>query len=583
MKSKHSMPRPSAGDAAIVFHSLVEMPPLPVSLGSTLSSKTGTWRYIRPLYEDKTPPCNHACPAGNDVVHYVASLRDGHAEDAWRTLVAENPLPGVCGRVCPHPCERECNRGEFGGAIGIHALERYLADQAAAHGWRLERAAAGRPEHIAIVGSGPAGLSAAYHLARLGYQPTVFEAESQPGGLLRYGIPAYRLPKSVLDREIAHIESLGVRFQLNKRLGDNLSWQQLAEMDATFLALGQGLSQPLHVPGEGTAGVHAGLDFLRRVARGETVQLGARVIVIGGGNTAMDAARTAARLGASVTVAYRRTEAEMPAVAEEVAEARAEGVAFRFLAAPLELLAEQGRVRGLRLQEMRLGPPDASGRARPEPVPGAEFTLTADAVIVAVGQVLDTAPLAGSGIGAEGRRIATGAAAETALPGVFAGGDAATGEGTVAQAVGSGKRAALAIARYLRTGRLEGLPARDETVHATERTAAAAIARAEDLNADYIEVAPRPELGGWTPVKLRGDFSEVIPGLSDQAAAGEAARCISCGTCIACDTCLIFCPDVAIARVPGGRYSIAYDYCKGCGVCAEECPRSAMRMMEEGQ
>jgi len=577
------MPTTQAPDEPIVFRTLADMPPLPVSLGATLTSKTGSWRYIRPRYEDKTPPCNHACPAGNDVVHYIAALRDGHVEAAWHTLIAENPLPGVCGRVCPHPCESDCNRGEFGGAIAIRALERYLADEAAAHGWRPERAAARRPGRIAIVGSGPAGLSAAYHLARLGYEPTIYEAASQPGGLLRYGIPAYRLPKAVLDREIANIESLGVRLALGQRLGDDLSWQELAGMDAVFLALGQGVSRPLGVPGEGVPGVFAGLDFLRRVAQGEPVQLGRRVLVIGGGNTAMDAARTAARLGAEVTVVYRRTQAQMPAVAEEVAEARREGITFRFLATPLEVLGSSTRVRGLRCQEMRLGAPDASGRSQPEAVPGAELTLDADAVIVAVGQALDEAPLAGSSVAIQSGRIVAGAAAETAAAGVFAGGDAATGEGTVAQAVGSGKRAALAIDHYLRSGRLAGLPPLYGAAHATERTASQAIVGAEDLNADYIEVAPRPELEGWTPVSLHGDFGEVNPGLSDAAATREAERCISCGTCIACDTCLIFCPDVAIARAAGGRYTIAFDYCKGCGICAKECPRSAMRMEEEGQ
>jgi len=584
MKSKHSMPKPAAPDAPITFASLAEMPPLPVSLGSTLNNKTGTWRYIRPLYEDKTPPCNHACPAGNDVVRYIGALRDGDVEAAWRILVAENPLPGVCGRVCPHPCEHECNRGEFGGAIVIHAIERFLADEAAAHGWAVERSQARHPEHVAIVGSGPAGLSCAYHLARLGYQPTVYEAQAQPGGLLRYGIPGYRLPKDVLDREIAAIERLGVRFALNQRLGDNLGWPALAAADAVFLATGQGLSRPLRIPGEGLAGVISGLELLRRVACGQRVEPGAQAIVIGGGNTAIDAARTAARLGATVTLVYRRTQAEMPAIPAEVAEARAEGISFRFLAAPIEVLDDAGRVHGVRFQQMRLGEPDASGRARPEPVPGEEFTLPADTLIVAAGQEIDGSPMRGSGIGIERGRILAGDAAQTGVPRVFAGGDAATGEGTVAQAIGSGKRAALAIDRFLRTGSFEGLPpAAAGAVHAVERRATSVVVRAASLNADYIAPAPAPQMAGWVPMQIKGDFAEVNPGLSPAAAASEAARCISCGTCIACDTCLIFCPDVAIARAEGGRYTIAYDYCKGCGICATECPRAAMRMEEEGQ
>lgn len=584
MKSKLSMPKPEAADASIAFASLAEMPPLPVSLASTLNNKTGTWRYIRPLYEDKTPPCNFACPAGNDIVRYIGALRHGDLEAAWRILVAENPLPGVCGRVCPHPCERECNRGGFGGAIAIHALERYLADEAAAHRWAVERSQPPRPERIAIVGSGPAGLSCAYHLARLGYQPTIYEAQAQPGGLLRYGIPSYRLPKDVLDREIAAIERLGVRLALGQRLGDNLSWQALEAADAIFLATGQGTSRPLQIPGEGVEGVITGLELLRRVACGQQVDLGGRAIVVGGGNTAIDAARTAARLGASVTVVYRRTQAEMPAIVDEVNEARAEGIELRFLAAPTEVLAEGGRLRGVRFQQMRLGAPDASGRARPEPVPGEEFTLPADSLVVAAGQELDAAPLQGLGLRVERGRIVASEALQTSLARVFAGGDAATGEGTVAQAIGSGKRAALAIDRYLRTGSCEGLPpASNGAVHAVERQAAAVVVRPTDLNADYITPEPAPALAGSVPAAVHGNFAEVNPGISAAVARSEAERCLSCGTCIACDTCLIFCPDVAIARAEAGRYTIAYDYCKGCGICATECPRSAMRMEEEGQ
>jgi len=586
MKSKRSMPRPATPDAPIAFASLAEMPPLPVSLGSTLNNKTGTWRYIRPLYEDKTPPCNHACPAGNDIVRYIGALREGNPQAAWRILVAENPLPGVCGRVCPHPCERECNRREFGGAIAIHALERFLADEAAAHAWAPERSQAHRAGRIAVVGSGPAGLSCAYHLARLGYEPTVYEARNQPGGLLRYGIPAYRLPKDVLDREIAAIERLGVRFVLNRRLGDSLAWQELAAADAIFLAIGQSSSRPLQVPGESAVGVISGLDFLRRVAEGESVgaAAGMKAIVIGGGNTAIDAARTALRLGASVTVAYRRTQAEMPAIADEVAEAREEGVAFRFLAAPIEVLTRSGCACGVRFQEMRLGAPDASGRARPEPVAGQEFTLPADWVLVATGQELDPGPLRSSGVAIEHGHIVVGTATQTGVARVFAGGDAATGEGTVAQAIGSGKRAALAIDHYLRTGSLEGLELPQGTAaHVAPRRVAQAVVRVNDLNADYITPEPAPRLPGRTPRDLVGDLAEINLGLSTQAAMNEATRCISCGTCVSCDTCLVFCPDVAIARAEGGRYAIAYEYCKGCGICATECPRSALRMeMEEG-
>ena len=579
MKSWLKAPR-TPGEP-IIFRSLAEMPPLPVSLGPTLNNKTGSWRYIRPLYEDKTPPCNHACPAGSDVVHFIAALREGRLQAAWHTLIAENPLPGVCGRVCPHPCETDCNRTGLGGAIAIHSLERYLADEAAVRGWRPEPPRARRPGRIAIVGSGPAGLSCAYHLARLGYQPTVFEAEDEIGGLLRYGIPAYRLPKIVVQREVSGIESLGVRFLPGMRLGSNLSWHELLAFDAVFLALGQALSRPLGIPGEETPGFIGGLDYLRRTARGERIDLGPKVIVVGGGNTAIDAARMALRQGAQVTVLYRRTEQEMPAIREEVEEARAEGVTFRFLAAPLQPCVEGGRLRGLRCQEMRLGEPDASGRARPIPIPWSEFELAANTVIAATGQELDVVPLADAGLHIRNGQILTNEATATAIGGVFAGGDAATGEGSVARAIGSGKRAALAIDRYLRSDRLEGFPPLGQAVHAIEPASSQVVVTAQDLNPDYLEVIPRPSLSQRPAAERRGDLAEVNLGLSAEAAAAEAARCISCGTCTACDTCLILCPDVAIARVPGGHYAIHYDYCKGCGICAQECPRAAITMEEE--
>jgi 2-oxoacid:acceptor oxidoreductase delta subunit (pyruvate/2-ketoisovalerate family) len=567
---------PAATDQPIVFHSLADMPRLPVSLGPTLSNKTGSWRYIRPQYEDKTPPCNHACPAGSDVVRYIGALCDRDPEAAWRIVMADNPLPGVCSRVCPHPCEAECNRAELGGAIAIHALERHLADEAMAHGWRPGRTGVQRLEKVAVVGAGPAGLSCAYHLALLGYAPTVFEAENDAGGLLRYGIPIYRLPRQMLDFEIAGFESLGVRFVLNARLGDRLHWPQLQTMDAVFLALGQGLSRPLGTKGEETRGVLGGLEFLRRLAGGRPIQLGRRVIVVGGGNTAMDAARCAIRQGAEVTVLYRRTERQMPAIAGEVEEARAEGVRFHLLAAPIEVLAAGGQVAGLRCVKMSLGEADESGRERPVPIPGSQFDLPADTVIVATGQELDAGPLEESQIRLHDGRIVAGEGGATSVGGVFAGGDAATAEGTVAQAVGSGRRVALAIDRYLGSSKASGS-------HPLGRAMSSAVVRDGDLNLDHVEIIPRPALAQRSPEVRRNDYAEVSPGLPAEAALREAERCISCGTCTACDTCLIFCPDVAIARLQADGYTIAYDYCKGCGICAEECPRAAMSMEEEMQ
>ncbi len=572
----------------IVFRSVEEMPPMPVSLGTTLYNKTGSWRYIRPVYRERTPPCSHACPAGEDIVAYLGLVADGRFREAWECLRRENPFPGVCGRVCPHPCEANCNRERLGGAIAIHEVERFLSDWAAEQGIVPAPGQPTRPERVAVVGSGPAGLSCAYHLALQGYPVTVYEADALPGGMLRTGIPSYRLPREVLNREIAAIEALGVEIRTGMRLGGNLSWDELATYPAVFLALGQQRSRALGVPGEEAEGVLHGLDFLKRVNRGETVPIGRRVVVVGGGNTAMDAARVARRLGAEVTVVYRRSRAEMPAIAEEVEEAEEEGVTFLFLAAPLEVLVEQGHVRGLRATRMRLGEPDASGRRRPEPIPGSEFILEADTVLPALGQEADLEGLPPD-VGVEAGRVRIERSGETTRRGVFAGGDVATGLGTVTAAIGSGKRAALAIGRFLRGEPQPEYPPLPENVRAFPRPVLPEVVTFEELNTAYLRREPRPEARLRPAGERLHDWAEVRQGLELETAVAEGRRCFSCGTCNRCDNCLNFCPDISVRRRGDWHaghptypyYEFDYDYCKGCGVCASECPRHAITMEEE--
>jgi len=590
----------------IVFKTEADMPYLPMTLGTTLVNKTGSWRYIRPLYVDKTPPCNHHCPAGEDIVGYLALVREGKYKEAWELIKQENPFPGVCGRVCPHPCESECNREELGGAIAIHGVERFLADWAVRNeepGTRSESLVTHHSSPVAVVGSGPAGLSCAYHLARLGYPVTVFEALPVAGGMMRVGIPEYRLPREVLDREIADIEALGVEIRTNTRVGSDIGFSDLLEnYQALFIAVGLQRSRRLNIPGEEAKGVVHGLDFLRKVNLGEEVQVGPRVAVVGGGNTAIDAARTALRLGSEVTILYRRSRAEMPAIAEEVEEALAEGIGIRYLVAPTRILAEDGRVSKLECIKMRLGEPDESGRRRPIPVEGSEFIFEVDTVIPAIAQEADISFLEAGGwrlevgswkLEVERGRIVIDAAGATTGPGIFAGGDVATPFGTVAHAIGSGKRAALAIDRYLRGEELPDFPPLDEAVHAVFRDIDPTIVRFEDLNLAYFDETGRPAQP-QRPVEERvSGFQEVNLGLGEKEAQAEAERCFSCGTCNLCDTCFTFCPDVAIARlVPppypmplarldGAGYRVNYDYCKGCGICAEECPRFAISMEEE--
>ena len=584
----------------IVFKTEADMPYLPMTLGTTLVNKTGNWRYIRPVYVDKTPPCNHNCPAGTDVVGYLALLREGKYQEAWELIKQENPFPGVCGRVCPHPCESECNRRELGGAIAIHALERFLADYAmnneATRQQGNEAPVTRHSPPVAIIGSGPAGLSCAYHLARRGYPVTVFEALPAAGGMMRVGIPEYRLPRQVLDQEIADIEALGVEIRTNTRVGSDIKFPDLLrEYQALFVAVGLQRSRKLNIPGEEARGVIHGLDFLKKVNLGEKVQVGPRVAVIGGGNTAIDAARTALRLGSEVTILYRRSRAEMPAITEEVEEALAEGIGIRYLVAPTRILAEDGRVCGLECIETRLGEPDESGRRRPIPVEGSEFTIEVDTVIPAIAQEADLSFLETGNwkLEIEQGRIVINEAGAAVRPGIFAGGDVATPFGTVAHAIGSGKRAALAIDKYLRGEELSDFPPLGEAVYAASRDIDPTIVRFKDLNPAYFEEIERPEQP-QRPVEERvGGFQEVNLGFGEEQARAEAERCFSCGNCNLCDTCLTFCPDVAIARlvappypVPlarlnGAGYKVNYDYCKGCGICAEECPRFAISMEEE--
>ena len=613
--------QPTNRELTIVFESEAQMPDVAMSLGTTLYNKTGTWRYLRPVYCNKTSPCNHACPSGEDIVQYLRWAKEGRYEQALQRILEENPFPGVCGRVCPHPCESECNRAELGGAIAIHAMERFLADLPIARRLPVLKPVEPTAPRVAVIGSGPAGLSCAYQLARNGYNVTVFEALSEPGGMMRVGIPSYRLPRAVLDGEIASIQALGVEIRTGQRLGDNLSWEQLQGYQAVFLAVGQHRSHRLDIAGEDGPGVLPGLTFLRHVNAGEQVGVGPRVAVIGGGNTAMDAARAALRLllrpalsaglGApQVSILYRRSRNEMPAIQEEIEETEGEGIHIEYLTAPVEVLRSAGRVSGLRCTRMRLGAPDERGRRRPEPISGSEYTIDVDTVITALGQEADLSGL--EAVHAAKDLLVINEAGATSKQAVFAGGDAATGFGTVAYAIGSGKRAALAIDLYLRGelsppalltkgGRGDAFPPLTEDVHAAPREMDPTIVHFQDINLAYFEEEPRtpqPQRAAQERVK---DMAEVNLGFAQSDAQREAERCFSCGTCNGCDTCWLYCPDVAITRhiviatatasrdqSSGGEakqsrsdYQVNYDYCKGCGMCAEECPREAISIEEE--
>lgn len=552
----------------VVFQSAREMPPLAVSLADMGFNKTGGWRYLRPVYQEKLTPCRVGCPAGTDWPRVLALAAEGEFSDAWRLIREENPLPGICGRVCYHPCESACNRQHFDGAVAIQSLERFIADACfdlpPEHPQKEQR-----PERVAVVGSGPAGLACAYFLARQGVGVTVLEAAREPGGMLRLAIPSYRLPREVLDKEIEDIAALGVEFRLGAPLSSSDDVEKLWQSyDAVFLATGAHHSHALQIPGEDNAGVMTGLEFLKSVNAGHEIQIGKRVIVIGGGNTAMDAARTALRLGAHPTVVYRRTRAEMPAITEEIEEAEQEGIEFVFLAAPKEI-RRVGNTLAVECIRMELGAPDASGRRRPVPIPNSEFVMETDCVLKAVGEEPELPFLAES--------IKTSAGLLIHYPmereGIFIGGDAQSGPSTVIDAIASGKQAAKAIQLYLHHRRVRAPKRRDKRGHTAEIAF-------QQLNLNYFTAAPRaqaPHLAASTRTK---NFAEVKGAISQEQAISEARRCFSCGVCNFCDNCRVFCPEVAISRVDGA-YAIHADFCKGCGICAEECPRGVISLIEE--
>ena len=522
-----------------------------------LVNKTGSWRYVKPVHEEKMPLCNNACPAGNNIQGFISLIREDKLLDAWRLIKETSPFPGICGRVCPHPCEKECNRGKYDESMAIHTLERLVADYALSEKVSDKAKVSPKKERVAIIGSGPAGLSCAYFLAKEGYQVTVFEALPALGGMLRVGIPKYRLPRKVLDKEIADIKALGVTFKTNAKINDV---KELKDYDAIFIAAGAHISRKLDVTGEDAAGVISGTEFLRQLNLSGKSQIGKDVLVIGGGNTAIDAARSAIRLGSKATIVYRRTREEMPAVEEEVEAASKEGIEIVYLAAPTKIVAQGGRMKEVEFVRMRLGEPDASGRKKPIPIEGSTFKMKADTVITAIGESSDLALLP-----KEVKLSEKGARVKEMQ--VFGGGDAVTGAGRVVDAIASGRRAAYSIMSLLGGRKVEDKPVKE-------------LARFEDVNTAYFpREAPvkAPEL---SVEKRIANFSEIIRGIPTEKGVKESQRCFSCGVCRECNNCLYFCPDICVS-VKEGKYDFDYDYCKGCGICSHECCTGVIRMVQE--
>ena len=530
-----------------------------LDVGSSLANHTGSWRTERPVYVDRLPPCNHACPAGEDIQGWLYHAESGDYHAAWKALVENNPLPAIMGRACYHPCESACNRAQLDHQVNIHAVERFLGDEAIRRGWQFE---AGPPsgKHVLVVGSGPSGLSAAYHLARLGHKVTIYEAGPAAGGMMRFGIPKYRLPREVLSAEIARIAKMGVTIRLNTRVDDLARVLESKEFDAAFLAVGAHVSKRAYIPAGDASKILDALGVLRSVDGGKPPELGRRVLVYGGGNTALDVARTAKRLGATETlIVYRRTREKMPAHDFEVQEAIEEGIQFRWLSTIKEAADSNFKIEKMRLDEKGF------------PQPTGEFeTIEGDSLVLALGQDVDLSFLEHvPGLELADGVVKVNSQMMTGYPGVFAGGDMVPAERTITVAVGHGKKAARNIDAWLRGG-------------AYEPGAKHEVASFEKLNPWYYSDAPETVQATLDVIRRQTTFEEVVSGLDETNALFEARRCLSCGNCFECDNCYGVCPDNAVIKLgPGKRFRFNYDYCKGCGMCVAECPCGAIRMVPE--
>jgi 2-oxoacid:acceptor oxidoreductase delta subunit (pyruvate/2-ketoisovalerate family) len=528
--------------------------------GSSLANKTGSWREERPVYVHRLPPCNHACPAGENIQQWLYHAESGDYETAWRELVKDNPLPAVMGRVCYHPCETACNRAEVDDAVGIHGVERFLGDEAIRQGWKLALDAKPTGKRVLIVGAGPSGLSAAYHLARRGHEVTIREAGPMAGGMMRFGIPTYRLPRDVLDAEVKRILDLGVKLQLNTKVTNILEEMRDGSFDAAFLAVGAHIGKRAYIPAGEAAHILDAVTLLASMEGQERPLLGRRVVVYGGGNTAMDVARTAKRLGANeAIVVYRRTRDRMPAHDFEVEEALEEGVMMKWLSTIKQ--ADEGK---LLLEKMEL---DETGFPQPT---GETEELEADSLVLALGQEADLSLLDGvSGLEIEDGVVQVDQRMMTGHAGIFAGGDMVPAERTVTVGVGHGKQAARNIDSWLHGS---------EFAHPPEPE----IASLDMLNVWYYTDAPKTVAPQLDTIRRQSTFEEVTQGLDETNALFEARRCLSCGNCFGCDNCYGVCPDNAVLKVDeADGYAFDLDYCKGCGICVTECPCGAIEMVPE--
>jgi NADPH-dependent glutamate synthase beta subunit-like oxidoreductase len=548
-----------------IYQNEKEMPEVAKSESGSEWNRTGSWSTVVPIHQNKSAPCQKDCPVGVDIPIYLDLIKQKKYQKAYKIVKDTNPMPAITGRVCYHPCEDGCNRKILDQPLAIHSLERFIGD------WGLENVPVKKiktdPQKgkIAIVGSGPAGLSCAYHLSRKGYSVTIFEKESQAGGMLRLGIPEYRLPERVLDRELKSILDLGIELKLNCQVGKDVSWEEMKKFAAVFIATGAYRSKKMNVSGENLEQIKPALEFLINANLGEKFDFtGQKVLVLGRGNTAIDAARAALRFGAEVSILSRSGIEEMIATQEETGMATEEGVQIVELVdiGSFEWIDSASvRVNCVRLQREV----NKNGQVKYTVVKDSEFSLSANLVLVAKGQDADLEILPDE-LEKESAQVKIDRSGRTSAERFFAGGDLALTTKTVAYALGSGRKAALAIEAYLNK---MDLVSREENVLITRET---------DLNLAYFVKAPRENELHLDPESRKLGFKEVNAGMSQEAILKEVARCFSCGTCNSCDNCYTYCPDLAVYK-DNHQYKIMTEYCKGCGICVQECPRDVIELV----
>ncbi len=527
---------------------------------TSLANHTGSWRTLRPVNVFKLPPCNKQCPAGENIQQWLYYAAEGDYEQAWRVLTENNPLPACMGRVCYHTCEGKCNRGFLDESVGINSVERFLGDYALSHKLAFKKPARETGKRVLIIGSGPAGLSAAYHLRRFGHTVHIVEMAQKAGGMMRYGIPVYRLPREILDAEIQRILDMGVTIEYGRKVEDVLAEKEKGKYDAVIMGMGASLSTNVDIPSGDTTHILTALNVLEKISSDGDIQIGRKVAVYGGGNTAVDVARSLRRLGAEPIIVYRRNRDKMPANEEEMDGAIEEGIQVKWLTTIQEAQGEKLKIEKMALDE----------KGYPQPT-GEYEEMDADSVVLAIGQNVDLSVLKTiPGLELQKDAVTVNTTTfETTVPGIFAAGDMVPGDRTVTAAIGMGKHAARGVNGYL-NGRPYVKPEKHED------------ARFEDMHPYYYTDAPKKVRPQLELARRTSTFDEVQHGLTEENAVFEARRCLSCGNCMECDNCYGVCPDNAIIKLgPGKHYEFNYTYCKGCGVCAQECPCGHIKMVPE--